>query len=107
MNFAELKTKEIVRMSDGKKLGFAEDVVIDENTNQVVALRVPKQTRGFRKPEYIEISFSNIVKIGENVILVEDVDCSVGKTQGNTPDVQKGEFFYSPKIFRRSDAKKK
>ena len=101
MRFAELKTKEIVRVSDGKKLGFAEDIVIDESSNKVVALRVPKHTRGFRKPEYFEIEFSSITKIGENVILVED---EVGKCSQNTSYEEtepKGVFYYSPKVFRR------
>lgn len=104
MNFVELRTKEIIRVTDGKKLGFMEDVVIDEVTNQVVALRVPKNARGFRKPEYFEIPFSNIVKIGENVILVDE---SVISAKSQVED-NKGtrEFFYTPKIFRRSDGKK-
>ena len=35
MNFALLKTKEIVRVSDGKKLGFAEDLIIDEDVSKI------------------------------------------------------------------------
>ncbi len=94
MNFALLKTKEIVRVSDGKKLGFAEDLIIDEINLKVVALRVPKPTKGFKKPEYMEIPFSSITKIGENVILV---DLDEKKQEG----VVKGEFYYTPKVFHK------
>lgn len=103
MRFAELKTKEIIRMSDGKKLGFADDIVINEKTRQVVALRVPKATKGFKKPEYMEVAFSAIAKIGENVILIDDktlptCTCDEAKI--------KNEFYYSPRIFHRVDNKK-
>lgn len=103
MRFAELKTKEIIRMSDGKKLGFADDIVINEKTRQVIALRVPKATKGFKKPEYMEVAFSAIAKIGENVILIDDntlpaCNCDESKT--------KNEFYYSPRIFHRVDNKK-
>lgn len=103
MRFAELKTKEIIRMSDGKKLGFADDIVINEKTRQVVALRVPKATKGFKKPEYIEVAFSSIAKIGENVILIDDktLPSCLCEEQKN-----KNEFYYSPKVFHRVDNKK-
>lgn len=102
MRFAELKTKEIIRMSDGKKLGFADDVVINEKTRQVVALRVPKATKGFKKPEYIEVLFSAITKIGENVILVDDKTSPLCSCEEQK---RKNEFCYSPKVFHRVDNK--
>ena len=102
MKFAELKTKEIVSVATGKKIGFAEDIIIDETTNSVVALRVPKAGRAFRKTEYIEILFSEIDKIGENVILVNDVSKSCGDTNMEV----RGEFYYTPKIFKRSEKSK-
>ena len=105
MKFQELKTKEIVRVTDGKKLGFCEDIIIDEETNSVIALRVPKPTRGFKKPEYLEIPFSNISKIGENVILVNDD--GVGQMVIEPQEEEKSRFYYAPKIFRRADNKSK
>ena len=104
MKFAELKTKEVVRLSDGKKLGFADDIVIDEATNTVVALRIPKASRAFRKPEYIEIPFSNITKIGENVILVSAFGDNFG--DGCVEEVRY-ELIFSPRIFKRADGRNK
>ena len=101
MRFAELKTKEIIRLTDGKKLGFAEDLIIDEETNTIIALRVPRPTRGFKKPEYFEIAFSNISKIGENVILVNEEP--VAQRVEEVKEEEKGRFYYAPKIFRRAD----
>lgn len=100
MKFAELKTKEVVSLSTGKKIGFADDIIIDELTNMVVALRVPKHTRGFRKPEYIEIPFCDIEKIGENVILVREKE---KKIYENFESDSKDNFFYTPKIFKRAE----
>ena len=103
MNFAELKTKEIVRVSDGKKLGFADDIVINEETYSVEALRVLKPSRGFKRPEYFEVSFKSISKIGENVILIEDeTEQSINKVK-----TQVGEYYYSPKVFKKVDRKSK
>lgn len=103
MNFSELKTKEIVRVSDGKKLGFADDLVIDESTYSVVALRVLKPSRAFKRPEHFEISFKSISKIGENVILIEEES----DTSASNEKQERGEYYYSPKVFKRVDRKSK
>lgn len=98
MNFAELKAKEIIDITIGKKLGFAEDIIIDTETNNVKYLRVPKVSRAFRKPEYREIPFSDVALIGEDVILIKEgqIDNLVEKSEVSP----KSEFYYSPKVFR-------
>ena len=53
MRFAELKTKEIIRLTDGKKLGFAEDLIIDEKLNISINKR-PENVRKILEEVLIE-----------------------------------------------------
>ena len=106
MNFSELKSKEVVRLQDGKKLGFIDDLIIDESTNRIVAFKIPKQGRMFKKTEYLEIEVSQIDKIGENVILICD-NMSEVHIDNPKKEVSRGEYYYSPKVFKRLDEKSK
>ena len=70
----ELQKKEVINLVDGKRLGFVYDVEIDMERGTVVALIVPGQNRIvrlFRKYEEYIISFEQIKKIGDDIILVE------------------------------------
>ena len=72
MRLADLQVKDIVNTKDGKKLGKIMDAEID-NKGNIVYFAV-EQRRFFKffssNPE-INITFNQIVKIGEDVILVE------------------------------------
>ena len=94
MKFSDLRAKEVVRLEDGKKLGFIEDIIFDDNNFNVVALKIPISTKMFKKPEYIILDVTNIEKIGENVILVRQ---GISEKEEN----DKNEFYYSPKVFKR------
>ena len=105
MNFSELKSKEVVRLQDGKKIGYIEDLVIDENSNRIVAFKIPKPGKMFKKSEYFEVEVSQIEKIGENVILI--CDSALDKYEHSEKMSARGEYYYSPKVFRRMDEKSK
>ena len=94
MKYSDLRAKEVVRLEDGKKLGFIEDIIFDDNNFNVVALKIPTSTKMFKKPEYIILDVTNIEKIGENVILVRQ---GISEKEENN----KNEFYYSPKVFKR------
>ena len=69
-SFTELRTKEVINTTDGKRLGRVCDIVFYYPENRVVGIVVPGG-KGFsfsRAELYIEMR--NIVKIGEDVILV-------------------------------------
>lgn len=99
MTFSDLKSKEVVRLEDGKKLGFIDDLIFDDSVASVVAFRIPLQTKMFKKPEYITIDINLIDKIGENVILIKSENTSI---DSNAND---GEYYYSPKVFKRASCK--
>lgn len=71
ITFNEIKSKEIVNIYDGKKLGRAIDIIFDKITGGVSGVVVPGDHKIFRKNEDIFIPISKIKKIGEDVILVK------------------------------------
>lgn len=72
----ELKTKEVINVSDGARLGFVSDMLIDLETGKLTALLVPGAYRlmGFLgKEDDIVIKWEKIKKIGDDIIIVDDV----------------------------------
>ena len=70
LTFSELRSKEVVNTQDGRKLGKACDVVLCYPENRWLGLVVPGNGGIFRKRNDLFIDLKNIVKIGEDVILV-------------------------------------
>lgn len=72
MRLSDLQSKDIVALEDGKKIGNIIDVSIDDRGN-MVALIVQKSkflNNIFSSQNEIEIKWSQVKKIGEDVILV-------------------------------------
>ena len=67
--FSELRTKEVVNTQDGRKLGKVCDVILCYPENRWVGLVVPSG-RGFGRRQELFLDLKHIVKIGEDVILV-------------------------------------
>lgn len=70
----ELKKKEVINLTDGKRLGFVYDAEIDLQQGKLLSLIVPGESRWFRlfrKYEECVILFEQIHKIGDDIILVE------------------------------------
>jgi YlmC/YmxH family sporulation protein len=71
---SELRTREVINISDGRKLGAVVDVDIDLESGRLRAIVVPGQ-RGmfsiFGRNEDIVIPWDKIKRIGQDVILVE------------------------------------
>lgn len=80
--FSKLRQKEVVNIMDGSRLGYICDLILDECTGKICAIVVPGPSKFsffFRGDRDSVIAFKKIVKIGEDVILVE-TDCN------NTPN---------------------
>ena len=70
VSFSELRAKEVVNTQDGRRLGRVCDVLLCYPDNRWIGLIVPSgKGFGFKKNELF-IELKNIVKIGEDVILV-------------------------------------
>lgn len=73
VRISDFQVKDVVNVADGKKLGNIGDIDINLNTGQIDAIiitGVGKVLGFFGRDEDIIIPWSNILKIGEDVILV-------------------------------------
>lgn len=73
MRLSELENKDVVNMINGKNIGHIVDFKINPSTGGIasVILSPCKAQRGlFSKTEFIELAWSNIKKIGDDVILI-------------------------------------
>lgn len=73
VKISEFQIKDVVNISDGKKLGNIGDIDINLTTGKIEAIviaRSPRVLGLFGKDEDIVLPWRNILKIGEDVILV-------------------------------------
>lgn len=84
--FTDLHCKEVICISDGRRLGFIQDVIIQLPKGEVSAIVVPGRCRmaglGPPKEDYV-IPWSSICRIGPDIVLVDikpdDCRCLRGK----------------------------
>ena len=74
MKFTQLQCKEVICVSDGRRLGFITDVLVEVPEGNVCAIVVPGPCRILgvlgRSEDYL-IPWSCIKKIGPDIILVD------------------------------------
>ncbi len=70
MRLSELQQKEIVNVVNGKRVGMIIDVIVDEKGNINNLVLEDRRGRKFSREEY-NILWSQIVKIGDDIILVD------------------------------------
>ena len=67
------KQKEVINLTDGKRLGYVQDVEADFSTGKIMAIIVPGNNKLFAmnsKNDFV-IPREKIIKIGDDIILVE------------------------------------
>lgn len=74
MRLSDIQNKDIISIIDGKKIGNIIDVKIDANSGMIVGLIL--ETKGIMNrfisgQNETEITWKQITKIGEDVILVD------------------------------------
>ena len=73
VKLSALRERDIVGIGDGRRIGAVGDVEIDPASGRIVAVLVPGASRLFGllgSTEDLRIAWSDIVTIGEDVILV-------------------------------------
>ena len=70
MHLSELQQKEIINISNGKRIGIIVDVIVDTSGNIQKLILEEKRGRKFSKEEY-EILWNQIIKIGDDIILID------------------------------------
>ena len=71
---SDLRLREVINVTDGRRLGYIDDLEIDVATGQVTALILPARARLFHlfpRNEELVIPWSQLRRIGTDVILVE------------------------------------
>ena len=78
MKVSELRQKEIINVRTGKRLGNIMDLDIDTRSGRIVSVTMPQTGSRFSllsKPDNdVSISWEQIKKIGDDVILVETME---------------------------------
>ena len=71
----DFKHKEVINISDAKRLGYVQDVCADLGTGKITSIIVPGNTNKFMSlfssNNDIEIPWEKIKCIGDDVILVD------------------------------------
>ena len=74
MKLSDIQDKDVVDLNTGLKIGNIVDVKINTNGYiESLILERKKYSRLFSNNDFVEVSFSKIEKIGEDVILVKDM----------------------------------
>lgn len=71
MHLSEFQTKEVINISTGKRLGYIIDVIITKEGLIKELVLEERKSRRFTSHESISISWNQIVKIGDDIILVD------------------------------------
>ena len=84
MRITELHCKEVICVSDGRRLGFISDVEVEIPCGNVLAIVVPGPCKIFgvfgRNEDYV-IPWRCIKRIGPDIVLVDinPEDCRIGR----------------------------
>lgn len=70
VSFNELRQKEVVNLTCGKRMGRISDLIMRTENREVLGLVVPGDRKLFRQREDLFIPWRNVEKIGDDVILV-------------------------------------
>ncbi len=90
MKFTQLQCKEVISISDGRRLGFVSDVLVEVPEGNVTAIVVPGPCRicgvAGRHDDFI-IPWKCICRIGPDIILVDTKpdDCRVPRRKPGLP----------------------
>ena len=87
IKFSDLQCREVICVSDGRRLGFVADVQIELPEGKICAIVVPGPCRYLgvvgRSEDYV-IPWSSICRIGPDIVLVDTKpdECRVKRRRG-------------------------
>ena len=71
MHLSDLQTKEIIDITNGRRMGIIIDVIID-NSGKIKSLVLQeKRIKKFKVADEYEVTWSEIIKIGDDIILID------------------------------------
>ncbi|MCH5165468.1 MAG: YlmC/YmxH family sporulation protein [Clostridiales bacterium] len=79
MSYCELKRREVINGSDGRRMGHIIDLIFTVDSGKIKGIILPYGKRGvFSKSQDLFVPWQCVQKIGEDVILVEIHDLPSG-----------------------------
>jgi len=70
MRLSDLQSKEIVNISNGRRIGVIVDVVVNTDGKITKLILEDRKLRRFKNDEF-EVSWQQIVKVGDDIILID------------------------------------
>lgn len=71
MNLSELQKKEIINISDGKRIGLIIDVIVNKDGKiDSLILEDKRFNKRFSKSDF-RVYWNQIIKIGDDIILID------------------------------------
>ena len=71
MRLSDLQTKEIIDITTGRRIGIIIDVVVDTSGRIKNLILQEKRIKKFSLKEELEVTWNEIVKIGDDIILID------------------------------------
>lgn len=71
---SDLRLREVINVTDGRRLGYIDDLEVDIESGRIAAIVLPGRARPFQlfsRPDDLVIPWSQVRRIGTDVILVE------------------------------------
>lgn len=96
VRISDLRRKDVINESDGKKLGFIYDIEIDIDTGRIEKIIIPGESRFlglFIRSEDIAMPWDRIRKIGIDVIIIGDERIKPILPQVDTSRLHKDKFY--------------
>ena len=71
MHLSDLQTKEIIDITSGRRMGIIIDVIVDISGKIKSLVLQEKRIKKFKMQEESEVTWSEIIKIGDDIILID------------------------------------
>lgn len=80
ISYNDLRSKEIINLCDGSRMGHVVDVVFNSDSGKVTGLVAPGEKKFFKKAGELFIPLEKVRRIGDDVILIRfDVSDGVNR----------------------------
>jgi len=71
MHLSDLQTKEIIDITTGRKMGLIIDVIVEQSGKIKSLVLQEKRIKKFKSLDEFEVTWNEIVKIGDDIILID------------------------------------
>ena len=81
ISIEELSRREVINVETAARVGFVSDMDLNTETGEIISLLVRSPGGMFRSPPPVKVLYKDVVRIGEETVLVSKV-CSAPPPPG-------------------------